>query len=556
MLRELHVENVGVIADLSLVLGPGMTVLTGETGAGKTLVVEAIELLLGARADAALVRSGAAEARVEARFEVGSDVVAVLEEIEAVADADGEVVLTRVVPAEGRSRAYLNGRPVPAALLVDVGRHLVDLHGQHSHHALLTPAAQRSALDHFGRSEAIDALAAYRGARRTLLALDAELAALGGDDRERAREIDLLRFQIDEIEAAGIADPDEERLLAAEEEVLASAQAIREGAWAAHDVLDADGFRALGAAAEALKGLPSLEGLEEQARVVQDEMSGLVRDLRRAGEEAQDDPQRLETVMARRRLLSDVRRKYGESLADVLVYRFEASDRLEGLLHAEDRARTIERERDAARTRAREAAADLSKIRRALAPKLAEAVVTELRDLAMPGAGIDIDVRSIDGRGDGEFPSDGLDQVEFRLAANPGEPAQPLSRVASGGELARTMLAARVVLTEGPPTLVFDEVDAGIGGQAGVAVGRRLAMVARRHQVLCVTHLAQVAAFADAHVLVDKVERDGRTVALAMVVDGPQRVSELSRMLSGHGTEKARSHAEELLRGAAKERAS
>lgn len=535
MLAELRVENVGVIAELGLVLGPGMTVVTGETGAGKTLVVEAIELLLGARADTGLVRAGTSEARVEARFEL------------PVSEGGGELVLARVVPADGRSRAYLNGRLVPAAELAEVGRPLVDLHGQHSHHALLTPAAQRAALDRFARTGA--ELEAYRAAREWLAVAEAELAGLGGDERARAREVDLLRFQVEEIDAAALDGPDEDERLAAEEEFLASVRAVREAAQAAYDAVEGAGLDALGSAAGALAGAAPLEALAVRLRALQDEAADAARELRRLAEGAEEDPARLEAVGARRRLLHDLRRKYGETLADVLAFRDDAAARLEGLLGATARADALEREREAARRAAIEAASELSGARRRAAPGLGEAVATELRDLAMPGAEFAVDVRPLPDGG-GELPEGGLDEVEFLLAANPGEPAQPLSRVASGGELARTMLAARVVLTEGPPTLVFDEVDAGIGGQAGVAVGRRLGLVAREHQVLCVTHLAQVASFADAHIVVSKSGRDGRTEAVVRPVEGAQRVEELSRMLSGHGTDKARRHAEELLASA------
>lgn len=550
-------ENVGVIADLTVVLGPGMTVLTGETGAGKTLVVEAIELLLGARADAGLVRAGESEARVEARFDDVAGLVALGSrdvEDEIALDQD-EVVLARVIPATGRSRAYVNGRMVPAATLAEVGRQLVDLHGQHSHHSLLSAAAQRAALDRFGGASVAAALAQYRDARARVRDLESALSEIGGDERERAREADLLRFQVEEIDAAAIEDAEEDERLAATETSLGSARAIREAAEAAYEELDQQVIDALGRASAVLHAVPTLENLEERLKVVQEASSEIARDIRHVAEAAEEDPARLEDVSARRRLLRELRRKYGEGLSEVLAFRHAAAARLDGLLSAEKRARELERAREEEFVRAVEHAGVLSDARRRCAVALASAIADELQELGMPSARVAIDVRS---GPPGDLPEHGLDEVEILLAANPGEPPAPLTRVASGGELARTMLAARVLLSDGAPTLVFDEVDAGIGGQAGLAVGRRLGLIAREHQVLCVTHLAQVAAFANAHIAVEKAvvdARDGeRTVAAAMTVDGERRVIELSRMLSGQGTEKALRHAEELLASASKDR--
>lgn len=555
MLRELRVENVGVIADLTLVLGRGMTVLTGETGAGKTLVVESIELLLGGRADAGVIRAGAGEARVEGRFDIAPDARIGLADLDALSFLDrgeDEMVLARVVPVTGRSRAYVNGRLVSVGTLRDVGSRLVDLHGQHSHHSLLSPEAQRAALDRFGGEECATALASYRTARQHVLALERELTALGGDDRERAREVDLLSFQIDEIDAAAIESPDEDERLAREEEALASARAIRDGAHSAYAHLEGDVLDGLGAAADALTA-PTLEETQRRAAAVQDEVAELVRDLRHIAEQAEEDPARLEQVAARRHALRQLRRKYGETLMDVVGYRAGAHARLRELLDAGARAQTITAELDSAWEAVRSAAKSLTEARRRVATRLGEAIAEELQELGMPGARVEVAVEDgsrTSGNGARSLPVDGLDGVEFRLSANPGEPVRPFARVASGGELARTMLAARVLLTDGAPTLVFDEVDAGIGGQAGVAVGRRLGLVALQHQVLCVTHLAQVAAAADSHVVIDKHDFGGRTEATATPAEGDRRIAELSRMLSGLGTQKARRHAEELLMAA------
>jgi DNA repair protein RecN (Recombination protein N) len=552
MLVELHVRDLGVIADLRLLLGPGMTALTGETGAGKTLVVEAIELLVGGRADRVLVRPGADEAFVEGRF---------------VTAAGAERVLARAISASAggaRSRAYVDGRMAPVSALAELGAELVDLHGQHAHQSLLSAATQRAALDAFAAAD----LSRLDAARARVKEIDASLAALGGDERSRAREIDLLRFQLAEIGDAAVDDPAEEDALEAEEERLATAAAARDAAASAHDLLAGDGGAAdrVGDALATLGTLPALRPLAERLRAVQAEVADAATELRAAAESIEDDPERLAWVRSRRNQLRELRRKYGESLADVLAFAGEARRRLDELESHGARVAQLEAERGEAVEAEARAAAAVAKVRRKAAPALAAAVEERLRELAMPRARVEVAV-------DGEPPAN---DVAILVSANPGEPALPLSKVASGGELARIMLAARLVLSGpvapgrrsspagagraspagGPPTLVFDEVDAGIGGAAAAAVGKALAAIAAEHQVLVVTHLPQVAAFADAQVAVEKHERDGRTVAAAATLDDDTRVVELSRMLSGQPeSATARDHAEELLAAAAREKA-
>lgn len=535
MLAELAIRDLGVVADLRVVLGPGMTAVTGETGAGKTMLVEAIELLVGGRADGVLVRSGADEAWVEGRFLTDGE----------------EVVLARAVPASGRSRAYLNGRMAPVSALAEAGARLVDLHGQHAHQSLLAPAAQRAALDAFAGIDHAPLVAA----RLRLRQLDAALADLGGDERARAREADLVRFQLAELDAAGLHDPGEEAALEAEEDALADAAASREAAAAAAALLAGgeDEGDVVGRAVAAVAGRPPLAGLESRLRSLAAEAADVAAELRVAAESLEDDPERLSAVRDRRRALRDLRRKYGESLAEVMRFADEARARLEALEHHAERARRLEEQRSTALADLSAAEAVVGAGRRAAAPALGRAVEAHLRQLALPSGRLEVRV------GD----ADPGDDVTFLLAANPGEEPLPLSRVASGGELARTMLALRLVLdaAHGPPTMVFDEVDAGVGGEAALAVGRRLAALAatgagdRHRQVLVVTHLPQVAAFADAQLAVRKVERDGRAVAEAAVVCGEDRVVELSRMLSGHPrSAAARGHAQELLAAAAEAR--
>ena len=530
MLHELHIESMGVIDTLDLVLLPGLTAFTGETGAGKTMLVEAINLLVGGRADPAMVRSGATEARVEGRFVVG----------------DEEYIVSRVIPTDGRSRAYVNGRLATATTLAELGARTVDLHGQHSHQSLLSTAAQRQALDRFCSTD----LEPLRAARARLTEIDASLAALGGDQRARAREVDLLRFQVGELAAAAINTADEDEVLAAEEDTLADAAAHRAAGQLALDVLIGDGddtgeraaADGIGSAIADLHGRAPFDEFSARLRAVAAELTDIGRDLRSLTENLDEDPGRLDEIRRRRQLLRDMRRKYGDSLADVISFQRQTVERLEELESYDQRVAVLEHERSAAVATERREAQHVAAVRRAGASRLAAAVRDVVRSLAMPHAEIDVTVGP-------EAPGD---DVTFLIAANPGLPLLPLSRVASGGELARTMLALRLVLTEAPETLVFDEVDAGIGGTAATAVGESLARLGRRHQVMVVTHLAQVAALADTQILVTKtvVRAVGHeaTTASAAPVDGDQRIDEVARMLSGdQGGRAARLHAAELL---------
>ena len=525
MLAELLVRDLGVIDELSLVLGDGMTVVTGETGAGKTLIVGAIDLLTGGRADASLVRPGADEAEIQGRFLIG----------------DEELVIRRVIPREGRSRVYVNGHLATVAALSDHGQDLVDLYGQHSHQSLLKAAVQRSALDQFGHVD-ITQLASVEDRLR---ANEAALAEMGGDERTRAREVDLLRHQHAEIEAAAIADPDEEARLAADEDLLADAAAHREAAGVVVELLGTEGTvaDAVGSAIQQLRGRGPFAELGNRLQGLAAELSDVVSEARSLAESIEDDPARLEYLRERRALLRELRRKYGDSLADVLVFATETSERLAELERHEQRAEELESERSrllAERTRCRN---DVLAARQAAAPKLAEAVEVHLANLAMGSARMEVSVA-------GEAGSD----VSFKLAANRGHDPQALAKVASGGELARAMLALRLVLSKGPSTLVFDEVDAGIGGDVARVVGSSLAGLAADHQVLVVTHLAQVAAYADQHVAIAKSEHGDATVSEAFVLSPEDRVVELSRMLSGSPESvSAREHAAELLAAAGRQ---
>ncbi len=524
MLVELSVRNLGVVEELSLVLGPGLTAVTGETGAGKTMIVNAISLLAGGRAQGEMVRRGAAEAVVEGRFVIGED----------------EMVVTRVVPVSGRSRAYIDGRMVTAAQLSELAQRSVDLHGQHSHQSLLSTAVQRRLLDRYGGVD----LGALTEAREKLAGIEQRLDDLGGDARARAHEIDLLRYQTEEIDGAGISDPEEDLRLEAEEDLLADATSHIEAAASARESLGGDGGVSdrLGEALVALAGKAPFVELHRRLAAVGGELEDIGAELRGLEESLEMDPERLEYVRRRRRLLHDLIRKYGDDLGEVVAFGVEAHRRLDELERHDEVAAELESELAAARAEVESRAREVATCRVNAAGPLGKEVTGRLVDLALAKASFEV-------RCSGPPPKD---QVEFLFSANAGHDPLPLARVASGGELARVMLALRLVLTAGPDTLVFDEVDAGIGGQAALAVGESLCRLGAGHQVLVVSHLPQVAAFADRHVVVLKSDDGEGTVSSALVADDDARVVELARMLAGRpDSESGRTHATELLEMAA-----
>lgn len=527
MLVELSIENLGIIESSRLTFHDGFTALTGETGAGKTMLVEAINLVCGRRAEASVIRDGADEAHVEARFVRMGD------------DSEEEVILARTLHREGRSRAYINGRMATVAALSELGEELVDIHGQHAHQRLMSAAAQREALDIFGsinRSPLVSA-------RVVVTEIDALLGALGGDEKSRAREIDLLSFQCEEIENARIVSADEDQQLSHEEDVLSDVAKHQESLQRAVALLSDDGgaVETLGEALRALSTVSSLSSLPERLAALLAEATDLAHTVREATEGVDENPARLEEIRLRRQLLRDLMRKYGDSLADVMDFGAEARTRLDELMGYAERVAQLETDKSTALKALRAAQLKVGNARRAVASSLASEVEQRLRVLALPNAQVQVSV--------GDAASDPAgDSVVFMLAANPGSAPQPLTKVASGGELARVMLALRLVLTSEPGTMVFDEVDAGIGGAAAVAVATALRELGVHHQVFAVTHLAQVAASAHHHISVSKTVRAGKTYGSATVVTEDQRPSEVARMLSGGvADDSALAHAQDLL---------
>ena len=578
MIEELRIHGLGVIEESVLELGPGFTAITGETGAGKTMVVTALGLLLGGRADSGAVRTGATRARVEGVLQVsdldddaGADVTAVLDEVGGDVE-EGRLLLARQVSTEGRSRGYAGGVGVPAATLDRLGASLVAVHGQSDQHRLLLPGAQREALDRFAGAEALGLRDRFAAAYETLRATDKELGDVVASARERAREADLLRFGLEEVERVSPA-PGEDVELAAEESRLGFADTLRTAAEQARAALSSDdgGPDALGSVAAARRLLEGVQEHDPQAEELAGRLaelsyllSDLAADVSSYASGLDTDPVRLAAVSERRAALSGLLRKYGASIDEVLAWAATNAGRLLELDDTDAVVSRLEARRDELLTELAAVGQELSRMRTEAASRLGAAVTEELQALAMPHARMSVAVTQVPGErgtaptvpvGDRRLrmTAAGLDEVELLLAANVGGEPRPLGKGASGGELSRVMLALEVALagTDPVPTLVFDEVDAGVGGKAAVEVGRRLSMLARDAQVLVVTHLPQVAAFADRHVVVAKAE-DGRVTTSGLdVLDDEGRVRELSRMLAGlEDSATARAHAEELLASA------
>ncbi|HEX6511894.1 MAG TPA: DNA repair protein RecN [Chloroflexota bacterium] len=548
-LLELRIKDFAIVDELTLTLDEGLNVLTGETGAGKSILIDALGGVLGERTSPAMVRAGADKALVEATFARPAELP---EQIE-LEDADEVLILSREIGATGRGAARLNGRTVPLSLLQAAGQALVDVHGQSDHQSLLRPAAHLHLLDRYAdlsdRRRELEAL--VRRLRQTVQ----EVARLQGDARDVARQQDLLRFQVDEIEAAHLASGEDEELTA-RRAVLASAERLREAVTAALGALNeergaVDAALAAGKlVSDAARLDPALEEaggqLDSAAAQLQDVSRWLVRYL--DGIEA--DPAELQRLDDRLDLIRSLKRKYGDRLDEVLAFAARSREQLSELLGANARVEQLEAEARELRKQALALAAELSKARREASARLTAEVERELAELNMAAARFAADIREREG--DDALQGSGVDDVEFLLSANPGEPLRPLAQVASGGETSRLMLALKSVFStaDQTPVLVFDEIEAGVGARGGHVIGQKLRILARHHQVLCITHLAPVASQAHAHFKVVKLAGD-RTGTAVERLTPEARVEELAEMLAGKPiSNAARASARELLAAA------
>lgn len=552
MLRELRIKNFAVIETVTVPFARGLNVLTGETGAGKSILVDAILLVCGARAQVDVIRTDADAATVEAVFDVEGlgQVATVLDEAGLAAEG-GELVVRRELARSGRHRAFVNDSPVTVGLLDRLGDVLVEVHGQHEHQRLLEPARQLDLLDRFAgaetvRAEVADLFARYRGARE-------ELERLRGAERDRAQREDLLRFQLSELDTADIR-PGEEEELRAEHRRLQHAERLTKGLAEAAALLveDPDAASArIGRAARLLRELGRLDPAFARPAELLDGASAQVEEallaVRALGRSVDAEPGRLEAIDDRLDALTRLKRKYGDTETAMVAYRQQAAQELERLERHEQILAVGERQWAELRTALLARAGELSERRVVAAARLGGLVQREIRALGMERARFEV---ALERDSEEDVSARGLDRAESRFSANPGEEIRPLSRIASGGELSRTMLAIQAVLAAADriPTMVFDEVDAGIGGRVASVVADKLATVGAGRQVLCVTHLPPIAARAQHHLQVTKTSRAGRTRATVSVLAGGERIEEIARMLGGEApTETARRHARELL---------
>lgn len=554
MLQTLRIRDFAIIAELELSLAGGFVVFTGETGAGKSIIVDAVQLVLGGRADVTAVREGTETALVEGTFALegrAGEAAEALLEREGLADEPGLVVLGREVRREGRSTARVNGRSVSLALLRDIGELLVDVHGQSEHLSLLRVREHLALLDRYAEDDV--QRQAFASEYQALVMVRQELEMLRQGEREAGRRADMLNYAIQEIEGAKVR-PGEKAALQEERLRLANAERLAELATQAVAALDETREprpaaieligQAVHAAGELGKLDPSLAGLAAELQDLEEQTAEAARRLRRYRDSLEFNPRRLEQVEQRLAALHDLERKYGEGEEAVLAYLDRSRQERESIAHAGERIAALAEDEAERLERLGRIGTDLSQARREAAEKLSRGIETELKDLHMAEARFAVDLHWDDeptgAPADGRrvaFSRTGLDQAEFLVAPNPGEGLKPLAKIASGGETSRLMLGLKGVLARADqtPTLIFDEIDQGIGGRVGGVVGEKLWRLARNHQVLCITHLPQLAAYGDQHFRVEKVQRGGRTFTTVGPLTAEERLAELAQMLGGSG---------------------
>ena len=551
MLSELRIENFAIIDRLELHFQPGLITFTGETGAGKSIIIDAFDTVLGGRAEVTMLRAGAQRTSVEATFRIPQRTRESIHTIlarESLEDDANDLTLSREIRASGRSVARVNGRTVHVALLRELGELLVDVHGQSEHLSLLRVSEHLGLLDRYAGAE--DLLKAYGEVYRQLVGLRRELEELRRAEKEAARRIDMLNYQINEIEAARL-HPNEESELRAERTRLANAEGLASLAQQAILTLDEGSpetpcaIDLLGNVLKSVEGLARLDPTQAeraaQAQTIYDNLTELTGNLRNYLESVEFNPKRLDQVEERLNLIHSLKRKYGEDIPAILAFAAEARRQLETVTHAGERIAELQGLESKLLTELGQRGTRLSEKRRAASAEMRRAIETELTDLHMPGAQFDVDFQQRpDPRGaplqDGRrlaFDATGLERIEFLIAPNPGEGLKPLVKIASGGETSRLMLALKNVLARADhlPSLIFDEIDQGIGGRVGIVVGQKLWQLARLHQVLCITHLPQLAAFGEQHIGVRKQVQEGRTLTLAEELSGEERLTELAQMM-------------------------
>lgn len=560
MLRTLHIKDFSIIDEVTIEFGKGFNVLTGETGAGKSIIIDALCLALGERASSELVRRGAKEAVVAAFFDISSrllnhDTSQFLEDF-GINVADG-IILKRIVSGEGKSRAFVNGSMVNVQTLTDISKSIIDVHGQYEHQSLLSADNRLDLLDAYGgllyeRQEVKNAYDSSSNLKR-------QIAELIRKEKERTQRLDLLRYQVNEIESANL-HPGEEETLTDEIRYLSSAGRLAELANGAYDSLYSSDSACITGLSHVISSLRDIAGIDSRAKDTLESVEDALPLLEEAAyflrdykDRLDNNPQRLEQAQERAELINGLKRKYGSTVQEVLAYRDKAISELEELQSSEDRLEGLKKELDVLKDNLTEKARKLSEKRKTSAKKIELEVISQLSELSMPDTRflISITRETGDDTNDGFRASQtGIDNVEFLISPNVGEDLKPLSRVASGGELSRVMLAIKSIMANGGniPVLIFDEIDAGIGGRVAETVGQKLKDLSANHQIICITHLPQIASYADSHLRIEKRVKKERTVVEINAVEKDERTAEVARMLGGEASEVSLKHAKEMLK--------
>lgn len=567
MLRELHIKNLAIIDDVTVEFEEGLNVLTGETGAGKSIIIASLCLALGERASGELVRSGEKEAVISAFFDIPQKLLPegdkqLLRDMGI--NPDEGIIMKRVISAQGKSRAYINDSMVNVQTLSEISRDIIDVHGQYEHQSLLQPQNQLNFLDAYGgllpqRKE-------FTSLYESLMALNREITELTRKERERAQRLDMLRFQVGEIESSNLKGGEEEALLE-EYKILSNAGRLMELAHEAYQSLySSDGacLARLSKVMGAFKEISNIDSSAKEAMKPLEDAIPLLEDvsyfLRDYKDSLNFNPERLGRIQDRLELIKGLKKKYGSSsetsrtdIEEILAYKEKAQRELDEIEHSEERLESLKAQCEGLKVELTEKANLLSEKRKTVSKKIESEVVKELSRLSMPKSRFSINITNESGNdtlNGFKATHEGIDRVEYLISPNIGEDLRPLSKIASGGELSRVMLALKGILTQGDrvPVLVFDEIDAGIGGKAGDTVGQKLKNLSKTHQVICITHLPQIASYGRRHLKIEKKVRGERTVVEVRGIEKEERVMEIARMLSGEATETSIKHAKEMLR--------
>lgn len=560
MLIQLEVENVAIIEKINISMQEGFTVITGETGAGKSIVIDSLNALLGSRVSRELIRSGAEKAFVQGLFSYVSDndnkFNELLESMGIEPQDDGSLLISRTFTESGKNICRVNGTMVTVGMLKEIGTKLVDIHGQHDNQSLLRAEMHIELLDLFAGDKLAAEKAEYQASLRELNSLKTKLRALTGVDKERERTIDILRFQIDEIEAArlfigeDIELESKSKILTHSEDIISAFsnayQWLRGEDGENNSALDKIGF-SLDAIRRIRDLNPDYMNISDILEDINEKLTDLSREIRIIRDETEYDPNLHKNIEERISLIQGLKRKYGETIEDILNFLNDAKERLDEIERSEELIFKLRKEIETAEESLHKRCEVMNKLRKEAAKKLEDGILKELKDLEMPKTQFEVSILSCPEEG---FTENGTDKVEFLFSPNMGEQLKPLSKIASGGEMSRVMLAIKTILADidAIPTLVFDEIDTGVSGKAASKLGEKLRTVAKNHQVICITHHAQIASQANTHFLIEKEEKSGRTLTLVKQLEGSDRENEIIRLLSGeHATEAAKKLARELL---------